>query len=64
MLIEPIKGRKEVDEEIKKYKEQFNYDEGRLCNVIDQEYREIFETNSEIPVAVYNRNKKRWEDVD
>ena len=44
MLIEPIKGRKEVDEEIKKYKEQFNYDEGRLCNVIDQEYREIFES--------------------
>jgi uncharacterized UBP type Zn finger protein len=44
---EPIKGKKEVDEELKIYKEQKeNFDEEKLCGLFDKEYSELFESQT------------------
>ena len=48
-LSEPFKGKNEVDNEIKKYKEENEYDEQKLWSLFDKEYEEIFgnQTNKE-----------------
>ena len=44
---EPIKGKKEVDEELKNYKGQKeNFDEEKLCGLFDKEYSELFQSQT------------------
>ena len=54
---EPLKGKNEFDEELKKYKEEIGqYDEQKLWNLFDKEYEEIFQnqTNSEDLEKLFN----------